>query len=88
MVIVDATVVGGRERAVKDVRCVWGGGEERVCVGGGVCVWEVYMCEGGGGLCVCVGGKEMRCMCEGGGGKEGLSDKSLRTSCLYHRTCC
>ena len=88
MVIVDATVVGGRERAVKDVRWVCRGVGRRECLwGGGVCVWEVYMREEEG--CVFVlGGKEMRCMCEGGGGKEGLSDKSLRTSCLYHRTCC
>lgn len=44
MVIVDATVVGGRERAVKGVRYVWGG--ENVCVGEGE--EEGRRCERGG----------------------------------------
>ena len=52
MVIVDVTVVGGRERAVKGVRYVWG-----------ECVWVCV-----GGLCAGVWGRERLCagMCGGG----------------------
>lgn len=53
MVIVDATVVGGRERAVKDVRCVRGGESvgKRECVR----VWEESMWGEIVCKCVCVG---------------------------------
>lgn len=67
MVIVDATVVGGRERAVKGVRYVWG-----ECVGEGEIV-QVYM-----GRRMCVWGPEREeegrgvCMCEGGGRGGGM----------------
>lgn len=63
MVIVDATVVGGRERAVKGVRYVWG-----------ECVWVCV-----GGLCAGVWGRERLCagvygeenVCVGEGEEEG-----------------
>ena len=66
MVIVDATVVGGRERAVKGVRCV----------GRRVCVWEECVCVGGEecveGKCIIqvVCGKEKGCVFVLGGGEE------------------
>ena len=64
MVIVDATVVGGRERAVKDVRCARGRGGygeenmwgEIVCKC--VCVGRVCKCVWGV-VCVYVGGENV-----------------------------
>ena len=61
MVIVDATVVGGRERAVKGVRYVWG-----ECVGEGEIVCR---CVGEGEIvCRCIWGGE--CVCGGRRGRK------------------